>query len=613
MKFVRIDMLFLIWTVPVFLLILIIGMKRREKILSRYSSKRGLAAIAPDADPKRRWIRAGLFLSSIALIITALSGPQYGYKWETIERKGIDIIIALDCSKSMLAKDISPNRLERAKRKIYDLLDMLQGDRIGLVAFAGTAFLQCPLTLDYHAFHIFLRSLSPDEMPVGGTDIPDAVTTAVSAFQKKDASKKAIILITDGESTQGDPIKAARLAQKDGIKLFCIGVGGEEGIPVPDEHGGFKKDISGNIVMTRLDESTLKKMALITGGAYVRSIAGDMDLDTIYKKDIRGQMTLTTLSSRRKQVWEDRYQWLLAPAIFLLLVELFLPDRKKMMVLLLMAGLLLPCRPVRAAGTNTVARQGMAAYEKKDYHKALKLFIDAQLEKPDMPEIYYNIGNADYKIGNYNAARQNYKQALKSRNKTLCEKSRYNLGNTAFRQGKFKDAVSNYQAALKIDPKDAQARENLSFVKKMMAQKKKRPDQPDKSNHHQPGNKNDSHKQGAGQKPQRPDEPDKSNKKDIKTNPLKRQPSGRKNSGKDKDSAANAPENMKNAGKKSAPNTLFQHQTTPRGSRNIAEAAKPQRYPKGEYPSDNVLNRLQDIPGKAMMPFYHKEQTAKDW
>jgi Ca-activated chloride channel homolog len=603
MKFVRIEMLFLIWAIPVFFLILLFGMKRRKKILSRYASNRGLAAIAHDVDPKRRWIRAGLILSSMALITVALSGPQYGYKWETVERRGIDIMIALDCSKSMLAKDVSPNRLERAKRKIYDLLDMLQGDRIGLVAFAGTAFLQCPLTLDYQAFDIFLKALSPDEMPVGGTDIPDAVTTAISGFQKKVASKKAIILITDGGSTQGDPVKAARLAQKDGIKLFCIGVGGKEGVPVPDEHGGFIKDSAGNIVMTRLDEATLEKMAAITGGTYVRSIAGDLDLDTIYKKEIRGQMKLATLSSRRKQVWEDRYQWLLAPAILALLVELFLSDRKKTIVLLLMAGLLLPAGQARAAAVNTIIRRGMAAYEKKDYHKALKLFIDAQLEKPDLPEIYYNIGNADYKIGKYDAARQNYKQALKTKNKTLCEKSRYNLGNTAYRQGKFKDAVSNYQAALKIDPNDTQAKENLDFVKKMMEQEKKHAGQPGKSDKNQHIEKNGAHKEGAGKKPQRPEKSDKSDQKNAKANALNSQKPEKGNSGKDKGFASNAPDNKKNSDIKSAP----EH------TQNLASAAKPQQDQKGGYQSENVLNRLQDIPGRAMMPFYHEQETNKDW
>ena len=609
MKFVRIEMLFLIWTVPVFFLILFFGMKRREKILSRYALKRGLAAITPDTDAKRRWIRGGLFLLSIALITVALSGPQYGYKWKTIQRKGIDIMIALDCSRSMLAKDINPNRLERAKRKIYDLLDMLQGDRIGLVAFAGTAFLQCPLTLDYQAFHIFLKALSPGMMPVGGTDIPGAVTTAISGFQKNSASKKAIILITDGQSTQGDPIKAARLAQKDGIKLFVIGVGGSEGVPVPNEHGGFEKDSTGNIVMTRLDEGTLKKMAVITGGTYVRSIAGDMDLDTIYKKDIRGQMKLSTLSSKRKQVWEDRYQWFLAPAILALLVELFLSERKKIISLLLMAGLLVPYGTAQAAGTNSIIRRGMAAYDKKDYQKALKLFIDAQLEKPDMPEIYYNIGNAYYKIGKYDAARKNYTQALKGKNKTLREKSRYNLGNTAFRMGKTKDAISNYQAALKIDPKDIQAKQNLEFVKKMMEQKKKHSDQPGKSKK----NQRSTTEKNTGKNPKGPNNSHQSDQKNAKTNPLKSQKPEQKKPGKNKNSASNAHENKKDSGKKSLTDNLFKHQTAPKNSQNMAAAKKPLQIPKGEYRSDNILNRLQDVPGRAMMPIYRKREIEKDW
>jgi Ca-activated chloride channel family protein len=603
MKFVRIEMLFLIWTVPVCFLILFFGMKRRGKILSRFASKRGLAAIAPDADAKRRWIRAGLILLSMILITIALSGPQYGYKWETIERKGIDIMVALDCSKSMLAKDISPSRLERAKREIYDLLDMLQGDRIGLVAFAGTAFLQCPLTLDYHAFHIFLKALSPDSMPVGGTDIPGAVNTAISGFQKKDASTKAVILITDGESTTGDPIQAARLAQKDGIKLFCIGVGGKEGVPVPDEHGGFKKDSAGNIVLTRLDEETLTKMAHITGGTYVRSIAGDMDLETIYKKEIRGEMELTTLSSSRKQVWEDRYQWFLVPAILALFMELFLSERKKMIVLLLMASLLVSHVPAQAAGTKSTILQGTDAYEKKDYQKALKLFIDAQLENPSMPEIYYNIGNAYYKIGKFDAAGQHYKQSLKSKNSKLREKSLYNMGNAAYRMGKYEDAVSHYEAALKIDPDDTQARQNLDFVKKMIEQKKKRSDQPDKRDNHQHGIKNDAQKERADK------ESESSDKTDAKTeNSGSQKPSEKAGS-----SPLSAHKNKKRSDQALTANTMSEKKTASKDSPNTTTVTKPFTDHKGEHHSDNMLNRLEDLPGRAMMPFYHEKEIEKDW
>ncbi|MEJ2653853.1 MAG: VWA domain-containing protein, partial [Acidihalobacter sp.] len=174
--------------------------------------------------------------------------------WQKIERRGVDIVIALDCSRSMLATDIQPDRLSRAKREIYDLLAMLEGDRVGLVAFSGTAFLQCPLTIDYQAFNLFLEVLTPDYLPVGGTDLAAALRTAQGAFDPKAASEKAVILITDGENTgPDDPLQAARDAQKAGIKLFCIGVGSNDGVPVPAAEGGFKKDAAGRIVMSHLD------------------------------------------------------------------------------------------------------------------------------------------------------------------------------------------------------------------------------------------------------------------------------------------------------------------------------------------------------------------------
>jgi len=272
MKFFRLEMLFLIWTVPVLLIVFIYGIKKRSKILSGFAAAKGLAAIAPQACTRRRWIKAILILGALFFMAIALAGPQYGYKWKETERKGIDIIIALDCSQSMLAVDVQPTRLDRAKREVFDLLNMLEGDRVGLVAFAGTAFLQCPLTLDYEAFQLFLNVLSPDFLPVGGTDIPAALETAFSGFNHKDNSEKAVILITDGESTTGDPMPIAAQAKDAGVKLFCIGVGKEDGVPVPDRQGGFKKDLSGKIVMTRLDEESLKKMAVLTGGTYVRSV-----------------------------------------------------------------------------------------------------------------------------------------------------------------------------------------------------------------------------------------------------------------------------------------------------------------------------------------------------
>ncbi len=328
MKFANINMLFIIWIAPVMLLIILYGKRKRTKILKKYASSISLKMILSHISNKRRSLKTVLILMICVLIPIALSGPQYGFHWQETEQKGIDIFIALDCSKSMLAEDIKPTRLERAKREVFDLLSMLKGDRAGLVAFAGAAFVQCPLTLDYQAFNLFMNTLTPEYLPVGGTDIAGAITAAMEGFPKEERTEKAIIIITDGENTGGDGREGAKNAKKDGVKIFCIGVGKAEGIPVPDKNGSFKKDKSGKIVLTKLDEKTLNEIAILTGGSYVRSVAGDMDLENIYLKHIRGEMEQSTLKSGKKKIWENRFQWPLGFAIILTILMLLIPSAK---------------------------------------------------------------------------------------------------------------------------------------------------------------------------------------------------------------------------------------------------------------------------------------------
>ncbi len=600
MKFARVEMLFFIWAVPALFLVFFYGMKKRRRILSRFSSTRGLEAIAPDADAMRRWIKAGLMLWGLLFVAMAVSGPQYGFKWQEIEQKGVDIIIALDCSRSMMATDIQPTRLDRAKREVYDLLGMLEGDRIGLVAFAGTAFLQCPLTLDYGAFHLFLGALSPDFLPVGGTDIAGALNSAFSGFDEKEKTEKAVILITDGESTGGDPVKAAEAAQKAGVRLFCIGVGQDEGVPVPDDQGGFKKDISGQIVLTKLDEATLKKIAVMTGGSYVRSVAGDMDLDVIYTDDIRGKMEMATLSSGKKQIWEDRYQWFLALAIVALMAELFLPSVRKGSAFGLLFLLLLS-PSVNAADLN----KGLDAYEKGDYESALESFMDAQLDDPGRSEILYNMGNAYYKLGDFDAAYGNYQQALKTEKENLKQKAFYNLGNTHYRKGAFEDAVKSYTAALEIDPDDAQARQNLEFVKQRMEQQKTEQKQKDDNTTGDKSGKKESASQQNGSKSDRKDSGKEDPSGDDKT--------GQGESKKD----SSAPEygnEMNSAGNNDEKQPSMDSEN--RQDQRRAEAGK--SIPATENPEDKkqaerMLNRLQDKPGGAMIPAYRDRHVEKDW
>ena len=309
MRFARAELLWLIWTLPLLALVYFYGWRKRRRILMAFARAHTLERILPAGIAARRRWCAVLVLSASLCTAVALSGPQYGFRWQEIQHRGIDIVIALDCSRSMLAADIQPTRLDRAKRKIYDLLNMLQGDRVGLVAFSGTAFLQCPLTIDYSAFNLFLDVLNPDYLPVGGSDLASALQSAQDAFDPGSQAEKAIILITDGEHTgAGDPLAAAQSAKQAGVRIFTIGVGSGDGVPVPAAKGGFKKDAGGQIVLSRLDEPLLTRIALTTGGSYVRSVAGDIDLETIYQEQIRTHMAGATVESGRKQIWADRYQ-----------------------------------------------------------------------------------------------------------------------------------------------------------------------------------------------------------------------------------------------------------------------------------------------------------------
>ena len=487
MKFVRVEMFFLVWLLPVLVLAYMYGGRRRRAIMNAFAAARSAASLVPSGLVGRRRLRASLVLVAVLLLVVALAGPQYGFQWQQIERRGVDIIIALDCSRSMLAGDIQPTRLDRAKREIFDLLGMLQGDRIGLVAFSGTAFLQCPLTLDYQAFNLFLDVLAPGYLPVGGTDLAAAVATAAGAFDAAGRADKAVILITDGEQTgNSDPMVPVQEARKAGIKLFCIGVGSEQGVPVPESDGGFAKDTGGRIVLSRLDEPLLTRMALATGGTYVRSVAGDMDLDTIYHQQIRATMESATLESGRKQVWADRFQWPLVLAVALLIAALAIPEVKgaaKILPVVAILIMMLSPRPAAAGPTG----KGYQAYQNGDYQTALKQFIDGQLADPDNPQLMYNIGNAYYKNGDFDAARDNYRQALKTADPDLKQKLHYNLGNTAYRRGDLKEAVNQYEAALNLAPDDQQAKENLAFVKERQQQKQ------------QQNNSNDSRKQDQSQ------------------------------------------------------------------------------------------------------------------
>jgi Ca-activated chloride channel family protein len=330
MKFAHPAYLFLFWLVPALIFFYLYAARKRDALIKIFCGETLYAELVPASSRRRQRLKAALMVGALCFMLVSLMQPRWGFQWEEVRRQGIDIMVAIDVSQSMLAEDIKPSRLERAKRKVYDLCRMLEGDRIGLIAFAGTSFVQCPLTLDYGAFQIFLDYLEPQLIPVPGTAIGHAISTAITSFSRTERTSKALIIITDGEDHAGDPLAAAREAKKEGIRIFTIGVGQEGGAPIPmsDGSGGFKKDERGEMVLSRLDEATLQKIALETGGSYVRSVTGDLDLNKIYREDITGGIEKKELRATRKKRWEERFQWFLFAAILLLAVEFFLRETK---------------------------------------------------------------------------------------------------------------------------------------------------------------------------------------------------------------------------------------------------------------------------------------------
>lgn len=308
------------------------ALKKRKKAMEAFAGRELLDAITPSLDKKSRTIKALFIFVSLFLIIIALIRPQWGFEWKEVRRSGLDILIALDTSKSMLAEDVKPNRLERSKLAVKDLIKNLKGDRVGLIAFAGSAFLQCPLTVDYGGFLLSLDSLDVNTIPKGSTSIAGALRVALESYGGGVKKHKILVIITDGEDHEADPLPLTEKAKEMGIKIYTIGIGTREGelIPIKDPSGGtsFLKDRSGNVVKTRLDEKTLKDIALTTGGSYVKAAGTGFGLDLIYKEKL-SRLEKGEIENKRIKKFKERFQFPLVLALLLLCIEPFIGERKR--------------------------------------------------------------------------------------------------------------------------------------------------------------------------------------------------------------------------------------------------------------------------------------------
>src|SRR6266481_4778248 len=477
-----------LWALAVLplLVLLYARAERRSAIkLREFVSPRLLPQLAGNVDRARRAIRFAFVLFALALAIIALAKPRWGYTYEDVKRRGLDLLFAVDTSRSMLSNDVSPNRLERVKLAAQDLITELQGDRAGLIAFAGRAFLQAPLTIDYDAAVESINDLDTKTIPEGGTNISEAIALATQTFGKSAMGNRALIIFTDGEELSGDAVSEAKKAADAGVKIFTVGVGTAQGSLIPVEgkgEAGFVKDAQGQVVKSKLDENRLREIAQATGGIYLHLESVPQTMRQLYAAGL-SKLKTAEIDARLSSRPIERYEWPLAGAIVALIASLFINDRKRAQTprrspvkreVLVAASLLF----VAAAEVNAVS--GIDLYNKGRYEDAYAQFqkdLQNNINPADMPKIQFDAGAAAYKLRNYDKALEAFSQSLVDRSPRLQEKSRYNLGRTLEDRADFgktneetlkdlENAAQHYEQALKLDPQDKAAAERLEIVRK---------------------------------------------------------------------------------------------------------------------------------------------------
>jgi Ca-activated chloride channel family protein len=325
MIFAESKYLFLLLLIPLFIIIQTVVLKLRKRRLEKFGDEALVKELMPSYSKAKVWLRLSLFLLAFFFFVLGISRPQMGAILKEHKTRGAEVMIVLDVSNSMLAEDYSPSRLERAKLAISRMVDKLRDDRIGLVLFAGNSFVQLPITTDYVSAKMFLNSISTESVPVQGTAIGEAINTAIRSFSAQSQKSRAVVVITDGENHEDDPVAAAKQAAELGVRVFTIGVGSPEGKPIP-MNGELLKDKEGNIVVTRLDEKVLQDVAAAGDGLYVRAGNSEFGLNPIID-DIR-KMEDEKYNSIVFEEFDEQFMYFLAIALFFFVVEMLIGDRR---------------------------------------------------------------------------------------------------------------------------------------------------------------------------------------------------------------------------------------------------------------------------------------------
>lgn len=490
--------------------------------MSAFADQPMLKELSPHMSTTKRTGKQILLLFGIGFLILAFANPQLGTRLEEVKREGIDLFVALDVSLSMKAEDIRPSRLEKAKRDVSALLNKLRGDRVGLIVFAGDAFVQFPLTSDYSAADLFISAVDVDAVPTPGTMIPTAIELALKSFSTDLPTQKAIIIVSDGENTEGDIVSAVEKATAAGVTVFTVGMGTPEGGPIPLYNAAgarvdYKRDRNGSIVLTKLDESTLQQISAATKGSYRRATSGGNEIDDVFKE----LSTLERVEFGVKQVtgFESMYQYPLAAAILMFLFELLLSERRGTLLTWLRKLVPLPALFCLIAGLPSTAGaqthraligEGNEAFESGKFPDAEVEYKKALQEYPDSKVGQFNLGDAYYKQQRYDEAREAFSTfAATGEDSPQASKAFYNLGNTLFQAGKLEESIEAYKQALRFDPSDNDARHNLELARKKKKEEEKKDQDKDQKNKDQKNDKQDKQQNQNQQKQDQQDQQDK--------------------------------------------------------------------------------------------------------
>ncbi|MCX6119287.1 MAG: VWA domain-containing protein [Proteobacteria bacterium] len=466
------QLIHLVWLIPVVCIGIYFVEKRRwTRIKTVYRQ----ASVDHFVNRKITYFKAFLAVFLIAFLIVAASGPRWGFRWVESKSRGFDIMIAVDVSRSMDVRDIDPSRLDRARRIIRDLLYVTDGDRIGLIAFAGTSFVQCPLTSDYDAVRLFLDVLGTELIPIQGTDISGAVRLAtkslVTAGQGDAESKEGrfMLVISDGEDHSLNLNEAIEQAKDAGIKAFSVGMGTTGGGPIPNAEGGLKKDQDGNLVLSKLEEASLKSIASITGGRYWVATDRNFDARKLYEVEMRGLGSDRETRSSREKIWFERFQIFATIALILLVLDFLVTDVRRLAGLGFIAFSAFFVRVPDASAKDA----------RKQFSDAANLIEKGQ-EKEAMPL---------------------FQDLTQSSDGEIRRRSLYNLGLLQAKQGDLKGAEGSWTEALSMDPQDQQVRENLAWLSKQ-SEKKENKDQNNKDQNSKDQNDKDQNNKDQNSKDQ---------------------------------------------------------------------------------------------------------------